>query len=755
MEETRRLALKDRVPWIISTLSLIVLLATITVIVVTIVRRSRQVQTPAPLKAPAVLSGQVVSITEGYRYTTTENGKRKFQLIAARDTSYADGHHELEHLDLTSYTSEGKENLRIFADHGIYQQEQGLVNLAGNVKVSNQDGLEVTTDNLVYNQKEDFATSDGAIQFKRGPLSGASTGASFNAKVRTLSLYKDVVVTSAPPENAKESLPVVARAGHADFAQGDGILRLTTQVLVTQGTQSGRAETVTGVFDPATKKLIRIEMRGQSSLRSDEPENLSSIEARDIDFYFDEKQIMHAASAAGAARATSLQKEAPREMVAEKLDAGFIPSKTGSLLQTVSSQGRTTLKIASDPAAAKTPKGAESSLEADALKVSMAKDGKFMSDAEAAGNVILVTTPLVVTPVADRKRVRAAKVRAHFFETNNIVESFVGEGGAVVELEPLAKDSKRNRRTLTGNTVTGRVNRATEDLSDLVIDGDAKVVDGKREGNAARATYTAANETVLLRGKPVIWDESARANADEIDANLREQESLARGRVRTTYYSRETTGGAAPFKKSKSPVFVTSERALIKHAEGVARYTGDVRIWQDDNFVSAETIELDNKERQMLAWTNVESAVYSVERETEDGKKEIVPTFASAERMSYRDESRLVHYEGKVRIRQGTDRVEAAVADALLDQDNKLTQLTASKDVVLTQPQRRGTGDQLVYTAEKDTAVLTGNLAQVEDKDRGLATKGARLTMHLRDARIEVNDESGAKRVRTTHRIQR
>jgi LPS export ABC transporter protein LptC len=208
-------------------LSMVVLLGTIALIVVTIVRRSRQTQTPPPVKAAPVLSGQVVSITEGYRYTTTENGQRKFQLIAARDTSYADGHHELDHLDLTAYTREGKENLRILADRGTYQQEQGLANLTGNVKVSNQDGLEVMAANLVYNQKEDLASSDGPIQFKRGTISGSSTGASFNAKVKTLALYKDVVITSTPPEHAKDSLPVVARGGHADFAQNDGIIRLT------------------------------------------------------------------------------------------------------------------------------------------------------------------------------------------------------------------------------------------------------------------------------------------------------------------------------------------------------------------------------------------------------------------------------------------------------------------------------------------------------------------------------------------------
>jgi lipopolysaccharide export system protein LptA len=73
----------------------------------------------------------------------------------------------------------------------------------------------------------------------------------------------------------------------------------------------------------------------------------------------------------------------------------------------------------------------------------------------------------------------------------------------------------------------------------------------------------------------------------------------------------------------------------------------------------------------------------------------------------------------------------------------------------MTQPQRRATGDQVVYTAANDTAVLTGNLAMLEDKEREGVTRSAKLTLHLRDARIEAVDESSNKRrVKTTHRIR-
>ncbi|HEV2667243.1 MAG TPA: LptA/OstA family protein, partial [Blastocatellia bacterium] len=197
----------------------------------------------------------------------------------------------------------------------------------------------------------------------------------------------------------------------------------------------------------------------------------------------------------------------------------------------------------------------------------------------------------------------------------------------------------------------------------------------------------------------------------------------------------------------------------VKHKEGAARYVGDARAWQGEDFVRAEYIEIDKGERTMTAWNNARSTFYDFEREVEKGRKEIVPVFASSDRIIYTDANRTAHYEGSVKIRQGTDQIDSAMADAVMDEENKLVSLTASKDVVMTQPARRATGDHVVYTAATDTAILTGNLAVVEDHERDAVTKSPKLTLHLRDARIEANDDnnvgSGAKRrVRTTHRIQ-
>ena len=308
---------------------------------------------------------------------------------------------------------------------------------------------------------------------------------------------------------------------------------------------------------------------------------------------------------------------------------------------------------------------------------------------------------------------------------------------------------------MTGNKLTALLEAVTQEVTEVIVDGNAKLDEGERHATAAKANFLASSRTVLMRGKPQLWDNVARTDAQEIDANIDTGESLARTRVRTTYYSKETTNGAAPFKKSKAPVFVSSDRATFRHRENAAKYEGNARAWQDDNFIRGEVLELDNGERTMIATGNAQSALYNFEREVEKGKKEIVPVFGAADQIHYFDKDKLVRYTNKVKMRQGTDQIDAATADVTVDDEYKMTRFVAQREVVLTQPQRIGKGNQLEYTAATDEAVLTGNLASIEDRENDATSKGARLTLHLRDARITASDEGGTKRVKTTHRIKK
>lgn len=752
---------------ILQTLSFTVLLAIIAVIVVSFVRGIRKPGPSRPKPGVPSLGAQVVSVIEGYDYVVTEGGKPTYRVKAARDTAYSDGRHELEQLTLIAYATDGKEKAQVVADHGVYRQQEGEAQFAGHVKMTEAEGLEVTSEKLNYNQIKQVAATDVAVQFKRGDMSGSSTGAVFYSQTKVIDLSKDAHLIKEHTEKGKGGPPIEIRGGWGGYDGIKGLIRFEGAVVVTQGTQEGRADVMNGYFDAATKKkLERIELRGNSFLKDGRKGKQAEAQARDMDFFFDGEQQLTKAVAVGAAKARSLEPDAPRDLSAERVEALYAPSPQGSNLQSTTTQGRTVLKLV-EVDTKQPAKSAERVLEADAVQTTFSPDGRFLQRAEASGNAVLTITPVQVTPKSERQTLRASKFNADYFEKGNALKTFVAEGNAVAEFEPLqpaptqAKDktqgqgSPRTKRTLNGQKLTANLHQQSQEITDLTADGEVKYTDGDRNVTAARGVYDAATQTVALRGKPLLWDANARTNADEIDANLDTGESQARGHVRTTYYSRETTGGAAPFKKGKAPVTIAADRAMVRHREGAARYLGNARAWQDDDFVRGDNLELDKGERTLHAWGNVQSAFYGIEREAEKGKKEIVPVFVSAEKLDYGDAQRTAHYEGKVKIRQGTDQIDAAMADAVMDQDNKLAKMTAAREVVLTQPQRRGTGDLLVYTAADDAAVLTGNLAQVEDREREVTTKGARLTLHLRDARIEADDVSGTKRVKTTHRIQR
>ncbi|HEX4947487.1 MAG TPA: LptA/OstA family protein, partial [Blastocatellia bacterium] len=414
--------------------------------------------------------------------------------------------------------------------------------------------------------------------------------------------------------------------------------------------------------------------------------------------------------------------------------------------------GRTLMKITP---AEKNEKNAERVIEADGANVTYHPGGKYLARAEVNGNAVLTVTPLVASEKAEVKKLRAPRFVADFFDMGNDVKTFVAETNAIAEFTPMQPDKKRVKRTLTGNKMTALLEAVTQEVAEVIVDGNAKFDEGERHAKAAKANYIGSSRTVLMRGNPQLWDDVARTDAVEIDANIDTGESLARTRVRTTYYSKETTNGAAPFKKNNAPVFVSSERATFRHRESAAKYEGNARAWQDDNFVRGDVLELDNGERTMIATGNAQSALYNFEREVEKGKKEIVPVFGAADQIHYFDNDKLVRYTNRVKIRQGTDQIDAAAADVTLDADYKMMRFVAQREVVLTQPMRVGKGNQLEYTAATDEAVLTGNLATIEDRENDAMSKGARLTLHLRDAKITATDEGGTRRVKTTHRIKK
>jgi LPS export ABC transporter protein LptC/lipopolysaccharide transport protein LptA len=552
---------------------------------------------------------------------------------------------------------------------------------------------------------------------------------------------------SAPQFQSKE--PTHVRCASALLEKKEHRITLDGSPIITQGADEMRANQIIAYTDD-TNHIERAEARGNSYLKQNDR---AEIQSTDMDFFFGASHQIERAVARGNAQTRSLGAGTPREARADNIEAIFNPSATGSSVDTIKATGNAYVKMHAPKPASEKQNPTARELSANNLTLQFQPDGKNLRAAEASENAVMTVTPVRAEKGADKKTIRAPQMNAVFFEQDNRIKTYNATGGVRVEIEATVANTHPPRIT-TSKTATADFIADSQDIERVNQEGDFKYEEGDRHAVAERALYDGQREILNLRGKrPQAWDAKARTQADEIDYDRQKDETHARGDVRTTYYSRETTNDATPFKNTKSPVFITAERADARNDEGIAIYTGNARGWQDDNFVKGDRIELYQDDKRMVAIGNVDSALYQAKQETAPGKRETVPGFATAERMTYSDADRLVHYEGNVKARQGTDRIEATKVDVFLQKEtNEVDHLLADGNVILTQPSRRGTGDHLVYTASDGRAVLTGKNARVDDAEQG-STMGTELTFYSRDDRIQVENKQGTGRVRSTHRL--
>ncbi len=757
------IGLRARFPLIARTVAIFILTVGIAFIAISYYRLRNN--KPFRLKSETPeLSKEITGIIEGYEQRVTKGDRLYLLLKASRDITYSDGHHELEAVSLEVYPPEGDKPDQISATRAIYDQKNSLITFLGNVKIETKDALKVNTESLSYNQATEIAHTEVPMTFTRENVSGRSVGAVVEAKNKKLELKNQVEITVAPevlknPQAkaaSSRSRPVTIRSAHATFEQATMKLSFSGSVTAEQDRDIMSGDYLFATLNEQ-KRLQKVELRGNSYLRSMEEGHAADLNSVDMDFFLDKDQRLERAVAMKDARAKSLDSDAEMQATAANIiEVTFQAQGERSLLREMRTEGRSVINLTAPKSKANDPSAANKRLSADSVKLFWRVTGRDLEKAEALGNAELFVDPVVKSANSDRKTLTAPRFDCEFFETGNLARTFTATGGAKAIIEPTQPGGKKGTRTLTSQTISALFVKETQDVDRLDASGNAKFNENDRNGVAASISYAASDEVVRMRGgEPTVWDSRARTKAIELDSNLRDEVSYSRGKTATTYYSQEQTNGATPFSKVKSPVYVVSDRGEFHHQSGVAIYTGNARAWQDDNFVRADKLTIYVNDKKMEANGRVQSAVYNARRRVE-GTSSTVPVFASAESMFYSEANRLLHYETNVDIRTTTDRVTSGVADVYLSRETSEVEKTiAQRNVVLTQPNRKGLGDWMQYTTADEVAVLKGEPARVEDSEKG-STEGGRLTVYMREGRVIADDVRGpasSGRVRSTHKV--
>src|SRR5216683_2149503 len=272
--------------------------------------------TPFRLKSEApALSKEITGIINGYERRITKDNRLYLWLRAARDVTYADGHHELEQVNLQVFPPASDKPDQITADRAIYDQKNGLLQFNGNVHIETHDALKVKTDALLYHQDTEVAETSSPITFERENVSGKSTGALVDDKNKRLELRNQVEVTVAPevlkdpgkdakPTKLKGSRakPVTIKSAQAVFEQASMRLTFSGGATAEQEQDIMSGDGLTAMLNDK-KKLQKIEMRGNSYLRTMEEGRAAEAHSLDMDFFLDGDQRLQRAHGSGDIRA--------------------------------------------------------------------------------------------------------------------------------------------------------------------------------------------------------------------------------------------------------------------------------------------------------------------------------------------------------------------------------------------------------------------------------------------------------------------
>ncbi len=551
---------------------------------------------------------------------------------------------------------------------------------------------------------------------------------------------------------SEDNKDTTIRAQNAIYEQTNGKILLNGNAEIIQPAEYIKGDNLTAYLN-AKKQVISANAKGNAFLKQTNPERTTEISAAELNAIFDDNQKLQNANTLGQSKATLIpaNTESYTRVSLSAPKAIKLDFKTG-LLNQMQTEGRTTISL---DAPNNNPQASNKKLTADTVKTIWNDNGKDLTKAEAVGNAELYIEPLRNAPENYKTTINAPRFDCDFYAENNAKSCSAATNVKAVRIPTVAR-ANRGNQTLTSNQMNVGFNQQTKDLEKFEANGDAKFNELERNGIADNLTFTQADETVRLRGgEPTVWDSQARAKGGEIDWDTKNNKSVFRNKVSTTYYSQKKTGGATPFGATNSPVFITANEANLDHSAETAVYSGNARAWQENNYVRAEKLVLNQKEGKLYGEGKVQSLLYDAKRK-ENGKEINVPVYASSDKLFYTKDSNYLKYEGNVDIRQQTDRIMAGVANIYLNDKNEVSQTIAENNVVITQPSRKASGEYAKYDASDESVILRGNPATVDDKENG-SSQAAQMTVFMRENRViseSKTEENSSGRIRSVYKVK-
>ena len=748
-------------------------------------------------EVPQKLGVEIQQSTDTFSLSKSEGGRTLFTVRASKAVQYKQGGRaELHDVNIIVY---GRDSNRFDQIHGAtfeYDPQTGNVVAEGQVQIDleasdvgpispNQappqlkDPIHLKTVGLLFNKNTGMARTDNLVQFSIPQASGSAIGAEYDSKTNALTLGSDVKLDTTGPEHAT----ITARHGVITKSPRRAVL---DGVVAQRGQEEMTANHVT-LFLRDDNSIERILAQGdvRTSAKGE-----TSVEARapEAEFFIAGKSMVQSAVMRGGVDIDSTGVHAITGRADQvKMDFGsdakldMVHAIGGvHLLQKAAAQNQQETM--------RRPRVVQAAVKSGAKQISRPQDvelttdamdfwvhnGKVLQRAETSGAAQIRMIPQQNNGGEGPTVVTAGKFVALFDGKSRLTSIHGAPDAKVVQSTPGQPEKVSTSQTVDATFAP------SGGIGGFVQQGNFHYQEGQpgaktdRNAWADKATYNNLAQVLTLEGSPRVVEGGMTTTAQIIQVNRRSGDAEAENDVKTTYSELQAQPNGA-LLASSDPVHVTAANMVMKRDSGVARYTGDARLWQGANIVQAPVIYFDRSKRTLDAQASPNQQVNTVlVQQDKNGK--LMPVNVTAERLTYTDPQRKIRFDGGVQMRSAEGTVSAEHADVFLKPRNvtggqpvrtgnaktktaalpgvtpgQVDRIVAEGHVVITEPTRRGTGEKLVYTPDDGKFVMTGGPPSITDAQRGTIT-GASLTFYSRDDRVLVE---GGSQGRATTRVSK
>jgi lipopolysaccharide export system protein LptA len=641
---------------------------------------------------------------------------------------YEDGSMKLMGLKLTTHRS-GRE-FYLTANEGQIGKEQSHVEARGNVVLTANDGLRMSTDEATYSNGEQIVRAPHKVVFSKGAMSGSGVGMTYDQKRDVLWLLDQVDITVAPDKTTDDPGAKIT-CGAIGFARREKYMRFERTVSIQRGGRTISADSVLAHLTDDEKKVKAWELRGNSHI------------------------TMSAAADGGLQAMGSKDMNLTNGPDGETIERALLVG--GSAIQMAGAGGKPGRRIS-----------------AQTIDAKLAGDNSVTS--LSARQEVQLTVPADKDAPA---RVISADVM------DGAGEPGKGLTGASfrhnVEFRELRQPNPRvaHSRTLDVRLVEGG------GMDDAQFKGGTRFEDGTTTASGLDATYQVSKGRLLLTGKvgtqsPQVQDDRISVVSTKIDMAFEGPKLVATGEVQSVMkpskkaqdakapekgkkgegtkgtVPRSNAGGTVPtmakeaekakaaekaktaeegthepktpgLLKDDQPANVTAANLDYDGEHDKAIYTGSARLWQGDTAIAGDTITIDQNTGDLYASATsglIRSTMMLEQLDSKTQQTKKVMTIASSKDMHYEDALRRATYTTSAHVNgpQG-DLRGVKIELYFVDGGGSLERAEAYDDVVVKTDERTTTGNRMTYFAADERYLMKGTPVKAVENCRETACK--------------------------------